>query len=303
MKLRQGQAGFTLVELLVVIAIIGLLIALLLPTLQMARESARDTQCKNNLKQMTLGFNLYADGHGGFPNRQSLTTALTSGHGWGIEILPFIGQSAVYDKWNNKFSFFDPQNVSVTMTAIPTYMCPAAPNGARVMDVSLSTTTTSTGYAGDYVVFHQLSYTGTGVTCTGCSTAAPQAVNSMTYPYQIKDGLSNTILMAEQAGRPVYYIDRQAQASNTSMTNPKFWGCWAAYQSVQAQGWSAAATPATGGIVPMNRTNSQGVYSFHNAGANFGFCDGSVRFISDQISVQLLLALCTRDGKESTGAY
>ncbi|MCE9554447.1 MAG: DUF1559 domain-containing protein [Planctomycetes bacterium] len=298
--------GFTLVEMLIVIAIIGILIALLLPAIQMTRERSRDVQCKNNLKQTALGFNLYADGNGGFPNRQSLTTALTSGHGWGVRMLPYIGEHALFEKFNFKFSWFDPENKAVTMTPVPTYMCPAAPSGSvRVMDLAKSspTTTTSTGYAGDYVVFHQLLFTGTGVTCTGCTTAAPKDVNSVTRLNKIKDGLSNTILLAEQAGRPTYYIGRTAQASNTSMTNPKFWGCWAAYQSVQAQGWNAALPPAAGGIFTMNRSNSQGVYSFHNGGGNFGLCDGSVRLISEEIDIKIMMALYTADGGESIGTY
>jgi prepilin-type processing-associated H-X9-DG protein len=173
------------------------------------------------------------------------------------------------------------------------------------MDLAKSSpsTTTSTGIAGDYIVFHQLSFTGTGVTCSNCNTAAPRTVNAITELYKIKDGLSNTVLLSEQAGRPTYYIGRQAQASNSSMTNPKFWGCWASYQSVQAQGWNAALPPAAGGIYTMNRSNSQGVYSFHDGGTNFGLCDGSVRFISEEIDIKIMMALYTCDGGETIETF
>jgi prepilin-type processing-associated H-X9-DG protein len=88
------------------------------------------------------------------------------------------------------------------------------------------------------------------------------------------------------------------QPTNTGITNPMFWGCWAAYQSVTLQGANATGT-AAGGVCAMNCTNSQGVFSFHPGGAYFGFCDGSVRFLSENIPVTLLIALATRDAGDS----
>lgn len=293
------RGGFTLVELLVVIMIIAILV-LLLPAVNSAREAARRTSCINNEKQIMLAFLNSAEAQGGFSNRRSPTKALTSGHGWGLTLLPFIEEQDLFNKFNYSKGFFDPLNKGVTMVPVSTYMCPSTMTGPRVMDIgSGTTTTTSTGYAGDYVVFHQLTYTGSGTTCTGCNSSAAKDVNGKIRIKDYTDGLSKTIMLAEQAGRPNYYIGNKLQASNSGLTNPKFWGCWTSYQSVTAQGWSAAATPAAGGIYSMNRSNSQGVYSFHTGGAFFGYCDGSVKFIDESVPIATLLAYVTRDGGES----
>ncbi len=301
----RRKQGFTLIELLVVIAIIAVLISLLLPAVQQAREAARRTQCRNNVKQTMLAFHNYHDTHKGFPNRYSLNgTTLNGGHGWGLKLLPFLDQTPLFNAWNTSKSFFDPENKSVTMTPVGAYICPSAPGGPRVMNISSgSATPTNTGIASDYVVFHQISTTGSAATCNPCNTAAPKTAGTVTAIAEITDGTSNTIMMAEQAGRPDYYIGRTKQPSNTAMTNPLFWGNWTSYQSVTAQGWDDSAVPKAGGIHTMNWSNSQGVYSFHTGGAMFGMCDGSVRFIGENISLTLLIALWTKDGGETVGEF
>ena len=188
------------------------------------------------------------------------------------------------------------------MTPVRSYMCPSVA-GPRVMDLSLSTTTTSTGIASDYVVFHQITTTGTGATCILCNTAAPKTAGTVTPIAAITDGTSNTIMMSEQAGRPDYYIGRVKQATNSGLTNPKFWGGWASYQSVTGQGWNDSLPPGAGGSHAMNWSNSQGVYSFHVGGAMFGMCDGSVRFLSENISLRTLVALWTRDEGDLPGEF
>lgn len=296
----MARRGFTLVELLVVIAIIGVLVGILLPAVQAARESARRMECSNNVKQMMLAFHNYHDTFQGFPNRASLNgTQLNSGHGWGVTILPYMEQVAAHDAWIQNRSFFDAANQKLAMTPIATYLCPSAPGGPRTMDIGTGSTTSSTGVAGDYVVFHQISTQGTNVVCEPCNPAAPKAAGAVTSMSAILDATSNTIWMAEQAGRPNYYVGNQLQASNTSMVNPKFWGAWSSYQSVTAQGWKGDNPPTAGGVKAMNWSNSQGVYSFHTGGAFFGFCDGSVRFLTESIDMKILFANWTRDGNET----
>lgn len=300
MKTYPRRNAFTLVELLVVIAIIGTLISLLLPAVQMARESARRMQCANNMRQIVLAFQMYADIGGGFPNRWCNNKNLSdTSRGWGVIILPQIEQQALHDRFDTTKAFYAPENAPVTTTAVATYICPSTPGGKRMMDIGSGTTATSKGVAGDYVLYHQLSYTGV----TACSTCKPVPSQStsddgLTPLAAITDGLSNSILLSEQAGRPDYYRLKIRQASNSGLTNPMFWGCWASFQSVTGQGSNAAGT-ASGGVCSMNCQNSQGAYAFHPGGGNFGFCDGSVRFLAQTIPVSTLLALESRNGGET----
>ena len=116
------KRGFTLIELLVVIAIIAILIALLLPAVQQAREAARRTQCKNNLKQLGLGLHNYHDVYNRFPLPAILHSNLGGGGGgvggmattnvWSLAILPFIEQSTVYNQYDFSFSAFEPKNAA-----------------------------------------------------------------------------------------------------------------------------------------------------------------------------------------------
>jgi prepilin-type N-terminal cleavage/methylation domain-containing protein len=129
---RSSPFGFTLVELLVVIAIIGVLIALLLPAVQAAREAARRMQCSNHIKQITLAMHNYHDTHGNFPGgkvvRKGKENDATAGYmaTWGIALLPFCEQSALYE---SSYTSTEPTNYALhdklTQTFISTYNCPS----------------------------------------------------------------------------------------------------------------------------------------------------------------------------------
>src|SRR6056297_1076372 len=101
-KFFSPRRGFTLVELLVVIAIIGILVALLLPAVQAAREAARRMQCGNNLKQMALAMHNYHDTHKAFPFSYMIDPSNLNVQSWGTRLLPFIEQSAIYDRWDSR---------------------------------------------------------------------------------------------------------------------------------------------------------------------------------------------------------
>src|SRR6056297_544562 len=130
---RSGRrrAGFTLIELLVVIAIIAILVALLLPAVQQAREAARRSSCKNNLKQLGLALHNYHDTHGMFPINWGTgydgTTNPTSSvqFSWMTYILPYIEESALYDTINFNEALDDPNNNAAASTVIDTYLCPS----------------------------------------------------------------------------------------------------------------------------------------------------------------------------------
>ena len=121
--------GFTLIELLVVIAIIAILIALLLPAVQQAREAARRSQCKNNLKQLGLATHNYHDSHNVFPISHGDTG---NSFGWRAMILPYVDQSPLYNKINFNGNIVDAGNLEIAQTPLGLFHCPSDPSANNV---------------------------------------------------------------------------------------------------------------------------------------------------------------------------
>src|SRR5579863_8326959 len=132
--LRRSRRGFTLIELLVVIAIIAVLVSLLLPAVQQAREAARRTQCKNNLHQIGLAMYNYESAYSRFPLPVYVSLSNPTGYGgvlsttvWSLALLPFIDQQNTYNLYNQNLSAWDPVNVTAGQTIVPGYLCPSVP--------------------------------------------------------------------------------------------------------------------------------------------------------------------------------
>ena len=127
----KRRRAFTLIELLIVIAIIAVLIALLLPAIQSAREQARRTQCLNNLLQLGLALGNYASTHSVLPpgvvNATGPITNVPGGyhHGWTVQILPFLGQSNIYNHINIRESVYADSNLTVRGVHVSTFICPS----------------------------------------------------------------------------------------------------------------------------------------------------------------------------------
>lgn len=141
MSSQQIRKGFTLIELLVVIAIIAILVALLLPAVQQAREAARKTSCRNNLKQIGVALHNYHDTHRVFPGNIHRTTAPTRSFSWITMILPYIEQSALYDKFDFNLDLLNTtgnNNRQLTQTPIPALLCPTDPTPAVRTDIAQS---------------------------------------------------------------------------------------------------------------------------------------------------------------------
>ena len=317
------RRAFTLIELLVVIAIIAILIALLVPAVQKVRAAAANAQCTNNLKQIGLACHSYLDATKSLPPARVIYVtsgslagtiaqpggSASNGHGWGIEILPYIEQSVMYNQfqlypnapWGN---WAAEVNQPVVSQPVAVYLCPAA-TGVRTTPVSLGTSgfsttncdipaaTPGTAVYGDYFTPWSLE----SVAGLGSTQPALDPYGNPTPIALVSDGLSNTILMNEAAGRPDYYIMGVRQASNSGMSNPYWWGPWASFNAYAITGYNATGT-AAGTACSINCNNSAGVYSFHTGGANFAFCDGTVRFISTSIPVLTLMQLFSRNGSE-----
>ena len=288
------RKGFTLIELLVVIAIIAILIALLLPAVQQAREAARRSQCKNNLKQIGLAMHNYHDTFGMFPYGHlymgGFDGSLTdnnggSAFGWGWSLLPYLDQGPLFKKFNASRQAADKTLVSgysnflLCQTIIPIISCPSDDKPERHNDGALKQSATS-------------SYQGSSGSFNGYATAGPGGnpnrnrhngvfkrdnAGSPTRLRDIKDGSTNTFAVAETKW-----------AMHNNFTDRSRWYAGQDTAGIGANGATNALL--VDGRWAMNWTQAQGnpqpdrtAGSEHVGGAQFLLCDGSVRFVSQNI--------------------
>lgn len=315
------RAGFTLIELLVVIAIIGVLVALLLPAVQAAREAGRRAQCQNNLKQLVLAFHSFENARREFPLAYSDTTQKGKNN-WAPFILPFVEQQSLLNGYKLNVDWWVEPNRTFVQQPLSIVICPSTPGEVRVQDKPEKTPPNKTGSCGDY-------FTPAGVhrdIKASLPTTLPSgqppiadgtdlrgvicwwtAANRKNRAADVRDGLSNSIMLGECAGRedvwrgrlmtPVNYVGPVKVRARG--------GAWAttdnAYEIGQRNPWDASFTPIPG-QVGINNSNEWGhcFYSFHDGGANFGFADGSVRFLPEQTNLLSLVALITRNGQDIT---
>ena len=313
-SLRSAHRGFTLVELLVVIAIIGILVGLLLPAVQAAREAARRMSCTNNLKQLGLAVQNFESARKYLPSSVRPGGLTTAPRIAGLTfLLPYIEQQQVYDGYDQRVNWSDPLNLPVTKTKIPGFLCPSDAAPERLDGLPESTPWVAnlvgiTDYSPTIGVDQRLRTLGL-VDQVGVGILTK---NGSPKFRDVTDGLSYTILYAESAGRPfVYRGGKKIGGLPTNRTNAGGWSRPASDFSLDGSTRDGLATP---GPCPMNCTNGDDVgslafplpyygtegtseiYSFHTGGANIGFGDGSVRFVSQNINIRELAKFVTRDG-------
>lgn len=335
---RPLRSGFTLVELLVVIAIIGILIGLLLPAVQMAREEARRSQCKNNMKQLGLSLHNFEAARGTFPSGgqgskpvQGTPNAFTTG--WDLQgtyayLLPYMEQAQVGTLINFGFAYNDkraPNNQIAAKSKLPSLVCPT--NG-MIDDDPL-------GYGqADYAptVGTQIDPT------TGLSSSAAQMPGALglgpTYLAQITDGLTNTIVIAED--NPINYVTvfpnvagggtDPVFASGNNADSPiegntgRAPNRWAEPdKSINVSGPPNNKPGALKNIINNNGSAIGGppdcpwtqgdcgpsgeIFSLHPGVANILLCDGSVQSLNENLDTLTLRALLTRDEGVQPGPY
>ena len=298
----QGIAeyGFTLVELLVVIAIIGILIALLLPAIQAARESARASQCKNNLKQLGIATLNFEAANRGLPPRRMTTTPF---QGWAPFLLSYLEELSLADSYDLKQNFYAPANQPLVRVPIPVMVCPTAPGDRYINIIDQSNVPTgAVGAAGDYFAPNsvdaywwpdpQKTAAADTINCTALTDNKKRRASTIT------DGLSKTLLYAEFAGRPDHWILGQQQATNAGLQWPNWWGPWASYNSSIFKTWSGDGMTA-GGPCTINCNNNWGIYAFHPTGAHIVLCDGSVQFLNTDLDRDIFAGLVTKAGGET----
>lgn len=308
-QFRRSRRGFTLIELLVVIAIIAILIALLLPAVQQAREAARRTQCKSNLKQIGLAMHNYHDVHNTFPpgyitrtpcNSSAVWSACNLGevglYSWGTFILPYIEQSSLYNQLNVGNVHLE-QNLAnaatrkVLIRPLPFFLCPSdsAPNvndyrsPSNRYNFQVTDGTNTYRIARSNYVMMANAWDSTTPAVYPIQYGPPHGVgfaNSQIRFRDITDGTSNTILVGERAYKYKSLIVGGANALGFSASNNLQTSSYAR----KGNGLAAIGITYNGiNAIVGGEHDVRGFSSNHVGGAQFLFCDGSVHFLSENI--------------------
>jgi prepilin-type N-terminal cleavage/methylation domain-containing protein/prepilin-type processing-associated H-X9-DG protein len=317
----RKKRGFTLIELLVVIAIIGILVALLLPAVQQAREAARRTQCKNNLKQIGLAIHNYADTHRVLPLCLNATSKPISVHAY---LLPFLDQTPLYQRINFNVNWTDPANAQVVGTRLEVFNCP-----------SDATSAVPAGWAGTAYRANQgseiLYGNNTTVPASDPNYGRP-ASNGVFVPglsllmADIRDGMSNTAAFSEHplgdfsqgmssptdTFRPGTYPttadEAILQCNAIDPKNLSFQGVsnvgapWMQSYHSTTQYFHVGPPNSRSCMFPPGRISTT-AKSYHTGGVHVQMCDGSVRFVSDNINLETWRAIGTRAGREVVGEF
>jgi prepilin-type N-terminal cleavage/methylation domain-containing protein len=305
--------AFTLVELLVVIAIIGILIALLLPAIQAAREAARRTQCANNLRQIGLGMQNHVSSFRAFPPGQRRACTTCQKFSWCAYFLDFLEQKTTSRQINYSDNVHSPNNAPAVNQVIAVYLCPSASRiqKSRGPDNRIRLFPDPEGMTID---------NGGGMGCTdyggidGPNTAIKSLANQLYYPShrgvlliiddndtvnieshrvpirEIVDGTSKTILVGESTGRGA-----TPDASNSGKWHDR--GAWAEGANIFTIAHPVNYLP--GNDDGTGLTDGREIFSDHSGGAQVVMCDNSVHFLDSETDMQVVAALTSRDGRET----
>ncbi len=336
--MSRARRGFTLIELLVVIAIIAILIALLLPAVQQAREAARRTQCKNNMKQLGLALHNYHDTHNCFPFAFMVGGDFNIST-WGIMLLPYLDQAPLYNRWNSCCPAFNEavavfpapiiqQNLQVIQTPLEVFKCPstaeadvhnyglpANAGGPGVPPFNMNWRASRSDYAptgGIRGVYANIAYANFPGGTSGNRGGFLEPVglldpgNTVTRFRDIIDGTSNTFALGERVGGSNVYRKKRVDTAMTAAAGPAQGGAWGDFLS--GDHWPNGSLydgTGDGGPCVINCTNlrSRGHMSFHDGGAQFLMGDGAVRFISESVAAQTFAGLYTRAKGEVVGEF
>lgn len=312
---RRPLHGFTLVELLVVITIIGILIALLLPAVQQAREAARRTQCKNNMKQIGLAMHLYHDVNKVFPalrldhssiEPNSSSTPGWTALGWMTSILLFVEQGNLYKEYDFNSNWYDPANQDVVSTIVSVYKCPSAVDSHPTISGQFAspwgTDTYSDAARTDY--FGSSGLLG-GLRSTGWVRSDMDTMNAGVITNvrnngfrDITDGSSSTLLASESHGRPDVWRGSQTSSEESLSSSGNVPGAWAAPNGMWFRGFTSDGLTQPGPCAINCSNFIGGIYSSHPGGSQAMFCDGSVHFLSENIDIYIMFSLITKSEGE-----
>jgi len=305
------RRGFTLIELLVVIAIIAVLVALLLPAVQQAREAARRTQCKNNLKQLGLAMHNYHDVTQRFPigamsgsgsSSGGGNGGSTSGYVWVRYILPYLEQQNMLNNWNEDIAYNTGVNNPIIKTTIPAFFCPSDPhfkawNNVYNYNYAVNYGNTTVGATNPYngVTWLEGTFRYSGGT-TGYASRIGDII----------DGTSNTLLMSEvRAGQTandlrglIWYVPHTGFTTfyGPNSSSPDNMGSWCNTTVQAAALLDNFPCSSTGTTLFSSRSR-------HVGGVQSLMTDGAVRFVSQNINLNIWRGLSSRAGHETIGEF
>lgn len=308
------RRGFTLVELLVVIAIIGLLVALLLPAVQAAREAARRSECLNNMRQQGLALQMFHDVNNFFP-ASGWTTAGPGNPtgkyvGWRPMILPFLEQQNVKDLYDFQLNWWEGTNPTVAAIPLKVFRCPSAAREGIVLSAVAKPPRPAMTFANPVAPTDYEAVMGVQPNSINphLPTAAYTSTNRFGVMYRnstnrmadVQDGTAYTIVISECSSRPLVFRRRKPQAGLSNDQGI----CWAdsegpfSFDGASRDGMQEGCGLAGGCVMAMNAKNDNEPFSLHTGGCNFLFTDGHVQFVRDTVSIGTLAALFTIRGGE-----
>jgi prepilin-type N-terminal cleavage/methylation domain-containing protein len=276
MRRAHHSSAFTLVEILVVVAIIGTLVALLLPAVQAARESARRSQCQNNLRQIGLALHAYHVANSSFPvgciEKQTVTRPTNRQLAWSVATLRYLDEPSLWDQVEIHSPYNSTANAAAAATVVAVYLCPST---ARLAPGRAGALVYGSNSLAQPWVAAAIDYGGS----YGVTGISPSANGVFLYDRAVKlrditDGTSRTLAIAEDTGR----------------------------------GWPPGLGPQDGEWIngenifdvsgPINRYQDNEIWSDHTDGAMVLWCDGGATLLDANIELNVLRALCSRGREE-----
>lgn len=325
--MNRKRLGFTLVELLTVIVVLVVLLAIVLPAIQGARESSRSVTCKNNLRQTSVAIQAFHDSQDRLPSLYNGSYSYDQFanvseprnyweenhfHSWQAAILPQLEEAVLYDRIDMTHAASDPANQEVANSNMPLFVCPSSSNPTQEVQIKSPNRVRGTSTRTDYESIGGVELVVDAKTVSGEAHlifmhvapgvwGLPQhskndgddisfsGVEKANFR-MVSDGLSKTMTVGEIAGQPDIYANGKLERVNET-----------AGGEISRPSWAISGSYL--GIVlhkdtRVNRKNRNDLYSFHPAGANAAFADGSVRLINKETDTAVVVAMATRTGGE-----